>query len=306
MLAIFANILLPVFLVAAISAVVQRRMRLSVDAFAKAAFYVFSPAMAIDALTNSGVSGGEYGQLALGLMLTTLVLWGVGEVVARALRLDAPTRAAFLVVMLLGNTGNYALPVNLFAFGEPGLARAALVVTVNSLIWSSLGVYLAARGDAANLGGSLRNVLRSPVIYAAGVGLFLNLTGLPLPEPVARAAHIMAQGLVPASLFVLGAQVMSAWGEKRRGDHTGALVAVTLGRLFLAPLVAYVAAELIGMNDLSQKVLTIEAAAPTAVMALVLSMEYKSNVNFAAMAILVTTVASVLTVALWLFWLMAH
>ncbi len=53
MLAIFANILLPVFLVAGISAVAQRRLRLDVDTMAKAAFYVFSPAMAIDALTNS-------------------------------------------------------------------------------------------------------------------------------------------------------------------------------------------------------------------------------------------------------------
>ena len=304
MLAIFANILLPVFLVAGISAVAQQRLRLDVGTFSRAAFYLFSPAMVIDALTNSGISGGEYGQLALGLIATTLVLWALGEAAARLLGLDAPTRAAFLVVLLFGNTGNYGLPVNLFAFGEPGLARAALVVTVNSLLWSSLGVYVVARGNASTLGGNLRNVFTAPAIYAAGVGLALNLTGFHLPDPVTRAAHILGQGLVPASLLVLGVQVMNTLREKGKTAHPGALVQEVIGRLVVAPLVAYWVAGLIGMNELARKVLTLEAATPTAVMALVLATEYKATVPFAAKAIFVTTIASVVTVAAWLLWLM--
>jgi malate permease and related proteins len=304
MLSIFANILLPVFLVAGISAVAQQRFRLDVGTFSRAAFYVFSPAMVIDALTNSGISGGEYGQLALGLIATTLVLWALGETAARGLGLDAPTRAAFLVVLLFGNTGNFGLPVNLFAFGEPGLARAALVVTVNSLLWSSLGVYVVARGDGSTVGGNLRNVFTAPAIYAAGIGLALNLTGLRLPEPAMRAAHILGQGLVPASLLVLGVQIMNTFRDKGKTAHLGALILVVIGRLIVAPLVAYTVAGLIGMNELARKVLTLEAATPTAVMALVLATEYKATVPFAAKAIFVTTIASVVTVAAWLLWLM--
>ena len=76
---ILANILLPVFVVAAISALAQRRLHLDVQSFSKAAFYVFSPAMVIDALANSDVTAAEYGQLALGLITTTLILWGDGR-----------------------------------------------------------------------------------------------------------------------------------------------------------------------------------------------------------------------------------
>ncbi len=304
MFAIFANILLPVFLVAGISAIAQQRLRLDVGTFSRAAFYVFSPAMVIDALTNSDVSGGEYGQLALGLIATTLVLWVLGEIVAHFFGLDGPMRAAFLVVLLFGNTGNYGLPVNFFAFGEPGLARAALVVTVNSLLWSSLGVYVVARGNASTLSQDLGKVLSAPAIYAAGFGLVLNLTGLRLPEPVMRATHILGQGLVPASLIVLGVQLLHSWREKGATAHPGALILVVVGRLIVAPLVAYLMGSLIGMNELAQKVLTLEAATPTAVMALVLATEYKATVPFAAKAVFVTTLASVLTVAAWLLWLM--
>ncbi len=305
MLSILVNILLPVFLVAGISAIAQQQLRLDVDTFSKAAFYVFSPAMVIDALVNSDVSGGEYGQLALGLVMTSLAIWAFGEIAGRLLRLDEATHATFLVTMLLGNTGNYGLPVNLFAFGEPGLARAALVVTVSSMIRSSLGVYLAARGRATSPWESLRQVLSVPVIYAVILGLFLNLTGLTLPEPVGKAMHIMGQGLVPASLIVLGAQVLYALRAPRKGNHRGGLLTVSIGRLVMAPLIAYLVGGLIGMDQLARNVLTLECATPSAVMSLVLATEFETNVPFAALTILVTTFASLVTVTLWLTWLMA-
>lgn len=303
-LSILVNILLPVFVVAAISAIAQRQLRLDVQSFSKAAFYVFSPAMVIDALANSDVSGAEFGQLALAFLLTTLVLWGLGEVVSRLLRLDEATRAAFLAPILLPNTGNYGLPVNLFAFGQAGLARAALVVTVNSLVRSTLGVFIAARGQAASLRESLKSVLSVPVIYAAVIGVIVNVTGLQLPQPILKAANIMGQGLVPASLLVLGAQVLSTLEAQGRSSKTVPLAIAAFARLVLAPSLAFVIGGLVGLEGLTQKVLTLESATPAAVMSLVLATEFDTDVPFAALAVLVTTLASLVTVTAWLFWLM--
>jgi len=74
MLGILVNILLPVFLVAGISAIATGKLSLDVKTFSRGAFYVFSPAMVIDALANSDITGYEYGQLALGLTLVVLTL----------------------------------------------------------------------------------------------------------------------------------------------------------------------------------------------------------------------------------------
>jgi len=299
---ILVNILLPVFVVAAISALAQRQLRLDVQSFSRAAFYVFSPAMVIDALANSDVSGTEYGRLALGLITTTLILWGIGDLAGRLLKLDEATRAGLLITMLLANTGNYGLPVNLFAFGEAGLARAALVVTVNSLMRSTLGVYIAARGRATSARESLKRVLSLPVTYAAAIGVVINVTGLTLPAPMLTAAKIMGQGLIPSALIVLGAQMLSTLEAYRRSStKTGALVVVTIGRLIVAPLIAYVVGGLIGLDGLARKVLTLEAATPSAVMSLVLATEFDTDVPFAALAVLTTTLVSVITVTGWLF-----
>ena len=301
---ILVNILLPVFLVAGVAALATRSLRLDVASFSKAAFYVFSPAMVIDALVSSEVSGAEFGRLALGLALTTLILWGFGEFASRGLKLGGATRAAFLVTMLLGNTGNFGLPVNLFAFGDPGLTRAALVVTVNSLLRSSLGVFLAARGRAASGRQSLRKVLSVPVIYAAAIGLLVNGTGLQLPEPALKAISILGQGLVPSSMIVLGSQVLTAIKTRHKSEQRGALLVASVGRLVLAPVIAYLLGGLIGLKGVGRNVLTIEAATPTAVMALVLATEFDTDVPFAALTILITTLSSVVTVTLWLHWLL--
>jgi len=145
-----------------------------------------------------------------------LTLWGLSEGVARILRLEKATHVSLILTTILANTGNYGLPVNLFAFGESGLVRAALVVTVSSMLRSSLGVYLAARGMSSGRRETFRKVL-----------------------PILKAAHILGQGLVPASLMVLGAQLATALRHRHHVSHWAPLIAVCLGRLIVAPLLAY-------------------------------------------------------------------
>lgn len=71
----------------------------------------------------------------------------------------------------------------------------------------------------------------------------------------------------------------------------------------LAPAFASVAGRLIGLNELAHSVVTLQMATPAAVMSLILAQEFKANPSFAARCILVTTCASLLTVTLWLNWL---
>ena len=299
-MAVLLNILLPVFIVAAIAALAYLKLKFDIQTISRAAFYIFSPALVLDSLINSDVSGDEFGLIALATTLTLLTVWGLGEVIAQLLRLNKGTQAAFLVSITSPNSANYGLPVVLFALGETGLARAALYVTVNSLIRSSLGVYLSARGSIASSISVLRRVFSVPVIYAAVVGLVLNLARIQVPEPIIKAAHILGQGLVPASLLVLGSQIVETFREQRQISQKPALAIAVFTRLVAAPLIAVIISTLLGLEGLTQKVVILETATPTAVMSLVLATEFDTDVPFAALSILVTTLVSFATVALWL------
>jgi predicted permease len=296
---ILLDVVLPVLLVAGVAALAQSFLRVDIRSISRVAFYLFSPALVFDSLANSSVGGAEFAQIAATLLLTTLVLWAVGTVVARLLRLEGPTRSSFLMALLLMNAGNYGLPATLFAFGEEGLSRAALFFTVSATLSASLGVYLAARGQASAW-AALRRVTGVPLAYAAVLGLVVNLLHLPLPEPLLKAIHLLGQAAVPVFLVVLGVQLALTFHAQRRTLHLPALTAVTVGRLCLAPALALAIAWALGLNGLTRNVVLLQCAMPTAVMTTVLATEFETDPSFVTLSVFVTTIASMLTVTLWL------
>jgi predicted permease len=211
-------------------------------------------------------------------------------------------RAAFLTAILVINAGNYGLSINLFAFGEPGLARASLYFTVNALVGMTLGVYLAARGRVSPR-LALRRVLGVPLAYAAVLGLVLNLGNLAPPEPLQRAIHLLGQASVPTMLLVLGAKLVEAHHHRQQTLHLPALGAVTVMRLLLAPAVAWAAATVIGLQGLTLDVVVLQSAMPTAVVSTILATEFETEPPFAALCVLVTTLLSLFTITLLLNWL---
>jgi predicted permease len=299
---VLVNVVLPVFLVAGLAALAQTRLRLDLQTVSRATFYLFAPALVFDGLVSSDISGAELGQIILTLLLITLALGLLGLVAARLLRLAGPTRAAFLVAILLMNAGNYGLPVNLFAFGDAGLAHASLYFTMSALLSASLGVYVSASGRASAW-TALRRVAGVPLAYAAILGMVVSLAGLTVPEPLGKAIHLLGQASVPAMLVVLGVKLAETLRSRRRGLHLPALGVVAIARLALAPALAWVIAGAVGLQGLARDVTVLESAMPTAVITTILATEFDSDPPFAAMCVLVTTLGSLLTLTLWLNWL---
>lgn len=302
-MAILLNVVLPVFLVVGVTALAQLRLRLNVSTLSRAVFYLFVPALVFDTLARSDVSGTELGQILAVVLLLTLALWGLGLVVGRLLRLEGPTQAAFLVAILLMNAGNYGLSVNLFAFGEPGLARASIYFTASGLLSSSLGVFLSARGKAT-VRQALRQVAGVPLIYAAALGLLANLAQVTIPEPLSKAIHLLGQASVPVMLSVLGLRLAETYRSRQRLTHVPALGAVVILRLVVAPALAAVLSGLVGLEGLARDVTVLESAMPTAVITTILATEFDSDPPFAALSVLVTTLASLLTLTVLLNLLM--
>jgi len=300
---VLINVVLPVFLVAGVAALAQSRLRLNVQTVSRATFYLFAPALVFDGMVSSDISGAELGQITLTMLLVTLALGLLGLAAARLLRLSGPTRAAFLVAILLMNAGNYGLPVNLFAFGEAGLARASLYFTLSALLSASLGVYLSASGRTSAW-TALRRVAGVPLAYAAVLGLALNLGSVAVPEPLGKAVHILGQASVPSMLLVLGAKLAETLRGQRQSVNLPALGAVAVARLALAPALAWLIGGALGLQGLAHDVTVLESAMPTAVITTILATEFESDPPFAAMCVLVTTLASLVTLTLLLNWLM--
>lgn len=106
--------------------------------------------------------------------------------------------------MIIGNNGNFGLPIALLALGRVGLDQA-VVIFVTSVAMYTVGPALL--GPHGGVGDAVLTVIKLPVAWALVAGLIVRLTGVTLPIGVARGVELLAQAAIPMVLIALGLQL---------------------------------------------------------------------------------------------------
>jgi len=291
LLSVFVNIVLPVVIVIAWGYLLERRLAVDVRSVSRICFYAFSPCLVFSSLSKSTLGGTDAARIAGFVFSVALCMWLLATLVARTLHLSQVQESAFLLVTIFNNTGNYGLPVLLFAFGQPGLERGLIFFVASAFVTNTFGVYLASRGRM-DVRTSLRQVLGVPVFYAVVLALFFNATGLNMPEPVSKAVKLLGDASVPTLELVLGMQ-LARTSLQRDLRLTGL---ATFMALVVSAGLAFVFARVWGLQGLSRQVCILETAMPTAVMTTALATEYDADPGFVTNVVLMTTLASTVTV----------
>lgn len=284
------NIVLPVLLVVAGGYALQRLLDLDPKPLARATFYLFSPALAFSSLYRMDLHHqGTVKALLFGLLIPFL-LGSLGWIWATVNAYPSTLRSATTLVLINSNTGNYGLPLNLFAFGQAGLEIAMLYYIINATLANSVGVYIASSGRASPT-AALRNVLQAPLVYATALALAANQLGISVPAPLQKAVDLTGQAAVPVLLVVLGLQL--GWLNGR--VHWRKVLPVAGLKMLLGPLLAWVLSGWLQMDGLWRGVAVLQASVPTAVMSTVLATEFDCEPEYVAEVVFVTTLLSVVT-----------
>ena len=292
LLAIFANDVLPIFLVAGsvswprafcarrsdhVARVVQRAVAVLV-------FY---------SLVTSSVGADDFFRMGALAVITILGVGLVARGAAAALRLDRATTVALLIVVMFSNSGNYGLPVVLFAFGKDALAHATVYFVVNAVAIYTLGVLLASSGHRS-LPAALRGMLKVPAVWgavAAGLAMWLRLD---VPPMVMRSVELLSGAALPMMILVLGMQLeRSSWPTR-----PGLVAVATALSLLVTPLIAWGAVGLLGIHGVARQAAIVQSGMPSAVLTTVLALEYEVVPSFVTACVLVSTLASPFTVTL--------
>ena len=290
MLSIFANNLLPIFLAAAAGYLLAARFRVDPRPLAEVAFLVFSPCLVYDAIVDTALPTDAVLRMAGFTLMTLFALGGLAALVAWWRGWSRPLAASVMLVVLLPNAGNYGLSVNLFAFGDQGLAQATIFFVTAAIVTYTAGVFVASLGRAS-LAVALPGLLKVPATWAVALAVFSVQTGWSLPFPLARTVDLLAQACIPAFLVILGMQLYG----KGLGTPAGPLAAVVGLRLVGGPLLGVLMAHLLGLDGPAQQAAVLQSAMPSAVVCIVLATQYDAEPGFATSAVFVTTVLSPLT-----------
>src|SRR5215208_195297 len=266
----FVEVLLPVLVVVICGYMLRRVFPIDLRSLNRISMYVLSPALIFTTLARIEVAGAEALRIAAASTLVIVLIGVLTYVCARPLRLDQAALSALLLSTMFMNAGNYGLPTTRFAFGEEGLQRALLFFIPQTILAQVLAVPIAGMASGTR-GNPLLQVLKMPQIYAALAGLLARAFGLNLLgerhdviTALFRGVALMSDAALPLLLLLL----------------------------------AYGLARLLGLSDLSMRVVVLEASMPTAVNMVLYSLEFDARPGFVAGVVVVTTVLSLGTLAL--------
>ena len=287
---ILVNQITPILLCAGAGYSVGRAFKIDLRTISRITFYIFSPCLVFVSLTETQLSGQEFGRMALFTALTVVSLGAAAFLFGRTLRLDRHTLMGLVVINMFGNGGNYGLSLSKFAFGAEALARAVVYYLVSTVLVYTVGIVVASSGRAP-LSKAFRGIFTLPAVYGLILAIILRLTGWPLPVPFQRSIELLSQAAIPVMLIVLGLQL----AEARRPENLRLVTTASLFQLLSGPTIGLLLANWIGLSGPARQATVAEAAMPTAVITTIIAVEYDIDPTFVTGVVLMTTLLSPFT-----------
>jgi predicted permease len=298
------NVVLPVFSIMLAGYLAGRSGLLgeaSSEALNRFVYYVALPALFFVSLSRSGageaINWSFIAALGGGFLATFVLALSVA-------RLAFPDRLAALglhgMSAVFSNTGYMGIPLLITAFGDFGKLPAIIGTVMTGAVIMPLIVVIIeldlGRGAApiAVLRRVALAVARNPLVLSSAAGLLLSLVGLPLPQPVATFCNIMGAAAGPCALFSIGLFMV---GRSLRAG-LGEVGWLVLLKLVVQPAITWwLAVEVFDLPTEWATSAVILAALPTGALVFVLAQQYDIYVQRSTSVILISTVASVVTLS---------
>lgn len=205
------------------------------------------------------------------------------------------------------NTGFVALPVLQAIYGPRAVLPAAIATVFVAVVMFPIAVVMLeldqrdAHGAAKSPLVTAKHVVLNPLVVSTLIGMLLSVIGLRLPGPVATYLGIFADALTPCALFAIGLG-LSMDGLRANIGQASILSTV---KLVIMPLVVYGLSLSLHLDPLYAIAAVICAAVPTAKTVYILAGEHHCEEMMVASTISLTTLASVVSLPLWLYSLSA-
>lgn len=309
MLQVF-NVVIPVFAIIALGYLAVRLRLYPADGVKGLVAFVnnfATPMLLFDAMLTSDFSSTFNPAIIVPFYVGSLTSLLVGSLIAiRWFRTRPGEGVSSGFSAMFTNTVLIGIPVMQRAYGEAAMPTAFSIIAFHAPMLITIGMLVMelVRRDGApllrSLGVALVRIVQNPLLWGVALGLLGNRFGLVLPEAGTAFVDMMAAAVVPAALFGLG----GALNEYRVSESWLQASVMSLFKLIIHPLIAYVL--MIHVLHVPMEIARygiVLAAMPTGINAYVFATYYERSVNVATNTVLISTVASLLTVTAWLYFL---
>ena len=180
--------------------------------------------------------------------------------------------------LISGNTGNLGLPLCLFAFGDTGFGYAIIVFSLTSIVAFTIGVWVVAGG------GSLKQLLKEPLVASTVFGLIFMWQGWETPSFLTSSLELIGQMAIPMMLITLGVAVARLQITDVKKSFLISVCKILFG-IAAAVLVSF----MFDLPKVAISVLILQFSMPIAVTSYLLAEKYGADSNAVAGLVVVST-----------------
>lgn len=277
----------------------------------RVAFFVASPALLFNTLSNSDVFlvlGPQLWVATLSAGVAALVYLVIARFV-QAKRSGSERMIAALSASLM-NSANLGLPIAAYVLGDA--SYAAPVILFQLAIYTPVYVFVldtqtlkeSRRGISGtrvvragfwrSLGRILSTVIRNPLIIGSAFGLLFSVTDWQLWEPLAESISLIAGAAIPAMLMAFGISLVGSRPlDKKQGRRRDTVLASAV-KLLVHPMAAWLLAAFVFRLDAEGVlVATVLASLPTAQNVFVSASRYNTGLIVARDTVFITTILAI-------------
>jgi len=292
---ILLNVILPVFLLIAVGAFLHRKFTFDMGTLSKLNSYLLMPAIGFANVYQSKMGGSTLLLVVSLLIVQNISLMIVSSFLSKMFKFENGLSSAFKNSVVLSNSGNFGLPVSQLVFqGNPiGLSIQIVVMIFQNLLTYTYGLFNTVSVHKKGI-QALKVFLRNPVFYAFLLGMFFQITSIKIPEYFWIPIENISNAFLAIALITLGAQ--SAFIKINRLSTP--LILSLLGRLIVSPTIAFIVILLFNIEGTIAQALFIASSFPTSRNSSLFALEYNNYPEYAAQAVLLSTLCSMFTVTI--------
>jgi malate permease and related proteins len=290
---VFLNVLVPVFALVLLGYVIGPRLELQAGTLSRLAYYVISPAFVFTLLSTATLDPATTGRMAAFITCVYALSALLAFVLARAMRRSREMTAAWVMIAVFGNVGNFGLPISQFAQGREALVPATVYFIANCVLAFTVAVTAAKMTMGGNPLQAALGVVKTPSLIAAALAIVVNAIGLPIPVAVARPLELLAGALIPVMLVVLGVQLANAGIPK---PDLNMMVPIGV-RLIAGSALSLALVGVFGLTGIERNVGILQGSMPGAVLVSLIALENKMMPNYMTATVLLSNVLSAVSLA---------
>jgi len=285
------NVLMPLFLIAAVGYLFGLRVRPDMHMTNRLIMDVFMPALIFHVMIQDDFHPSQTFVLMIAGVVLMLASGVIAYFTAKAMGFSW---RGFVAPAMFSNWGNIGLPLYVFALGEHTLGAGVMLVVVGNVLCFSLGIYIFSGRT------SLLPIFKVPIVIAVVLGSLIAALDISLPVALVLPIDMLGRVAIPLMLFSLGVRLTRI----SRGNLRQGLVMAVFCPLVGVAL-ALLLVQVFPLSPVHQSMLILFGALPPAVVNFMLAEQYDCEPDAVASMVLIGNVGALISLPLVLYYVLS-